>query len=90
MDPYGDDRYSVEVAGGLVIYRAGHVVRRFPGPIWDWQFQDGGKRVAWSFGFLHGGVQGCVLADVDSGRTVSQWSRESGAEPPDWANLCIE
>jgi hypothetical protein len=61
-----------------------------PGPIWDRQFQDGGRRVAWSFGFLHGGVQGCVLADVDSGRTVSQWSRESGAEPPDWANLCIE
>jgi hypothetical protein len=88
---FPNNSYQADIAGALVIYRAGHVVRTFPSIlIWDWQFQDGGKRVAWSSGGTHGGVQSCLLADVDSGRTVAQWSRQSGDELPDWANLRIE
>lgn len=88
--PEPEQAWRGPIAGALVIYRAGHLVRTFPAeqPIWAWQFQDGGKRVAYATGGMQGGVQSCLLRDVDSGRIVAGWSRESGSEPPHWANLC--
>ncbi len=72
----------------LVAYRAGRILHRFtPSPafIYSWQFQDGGNRVAYAAGFLHGGAIRCVLRDVDSGRVVGQWSVGSKEPLPAWA-----
>jgi hypothetical protein len=80
------------LAGALVIYRAGRVLHTFTAAqvFWDWQFQDGGKLVAYSTGPTHGGAAECVLADVDSGKIVERWAVPPGpegqeAEPPVWA-----
>jgi len=72
---------------GLAIYRAGHVLHTFTTEqtFWDWQFQDDGKRVAYSTGPTHGGAAECVLRDVDSGGSVARWLVSQGTEPPVWA-----
>ena len=76
-----------EIAGRLVLFRKERVLHSFPTEqvFWDWQFRDGGKRVAYSTGPTHGGAAECVLRDVDSGRVVARWQIRSGGEPPDWA-----
>ena len=63
---------GAEVPLKLIIYQAGRVLHTFTTEqvFWDWQFQDGGKRVAYSTGPTHGGAAECVLRDVESGRTV--------------------
>lgn len=78
---------GAEIAAKLVIFRAGRVLHSFATEqtIWDWQFRDGGKRVAYSTGPTHGGAVECVLRDVDSGRRVSVWQVRDGSEPPEWA-----
>ena len=78
---------GAQFAGKLVLYRAGRVLHRISTEqtFWDWQFQDGGKRVAYSTGPTHGGAAECVLRDVDSGRVVARFSVRSGGEPPAWA-----
>ncbi len=81
-DPPGDP-----LAGKLVIYRAGQMLHTFTTVqvFWDWQFQDGGKRVAYSTGPTHGGAAQCVLRDVDSGHVVARWLVHSGNQPPAWS-----
>ena len=76
-----------EIAGRLVLYRKGRILHSFATEqvFWDWQFRDGGKRVAYSTGPTHGGAAECVLRDVDSGRVVARWQIRNGGEPPDWA-----
>jgi hypothetical protein len=71
----------------LVIYRTGRVLHTFTTEqvFWDWQFQDGGKRIAYSIGPTHGGAAECVLRDVDSGDTVAHWWVKQGRQPPSWA-----
>jgi len=78
---------GAQIPGKLVIYRAGHILHTFTTEqvFWDWQFQDGGKRVAYSTGPTHGGAAQCVLRDVDSGRTLDRWWVKQGSEPPVWA-----
>ena len=78
---------GAEIAFKLVIFRAGRVLHTFTTEqmFWDWHFQDGGKRVAYSTGPTHGGAAECVLRDVDSGRTVAHWWVKKGSEPPAWA-----
>jgi hypothetical protein len=75
------------IAGALVLYRSGRIFRSFKlEPVaWDWQFQDGGKRVAYSMGPLHGDATECVLRDVDSGEVVARWLATDGNAPPGWA-----
>jgi len=71
----------------LVLYRAGHIIHRFESIMfWDWQFQDGGKRVAYSVGPTHGRASDCVLRDVDSGKVVAEWAVKEGENPPAWAS----
>jgi hypothetical protein len=69
-----------------MIYRAGHTIHTFSTQqsFWDWQFQGGGKRVAYSTGPVHGGAAQYVLRDVNSGRIVARWSVGSD-ELPSWA-----
>lgn len=78
---------GAQIAGRLAIYRDGRVLHTFQAvqTFWDWQFQDGGKRVAYSTGPTHGGAAECVLRDVDSGRIVERWPVGSGGKPPVWA-----
>jgi len=78
---------GAQLAFKLVIYRNGRVLHAFSTEqtFWGWEFQDEGKRVAYSTGPTHGGAAECVLRDVDSGRTVARWRVRPGAEPPVWA-----
>jgi hypothetical protein len=82
----GNPRGS-QIPGKLVLYRAGRNLRSFDteSTIWGWEFQDGGKRVAYSTGPTHGGATECVLRDVDSGSIVARYDIHSGAEQPAWA-----
>lgn len=75
------------IAGALVLYRDGRVVHEFrtEQTFYDWQFQSGGKHVAYSTGPTHGGAAECVLRDVDSGKVVAQWWVKPGVDPPAWA-----
>jgi hypothetical protein len=86
-DPTIADDARGQLPFSLVIYRGGRVLHTFnTGQMfWDWQFQDGGKRVAYSTGPTHGGAAECVLRDVDSGRTIARWRVREGADPPAWA-----
>ena len=76
-----------QLACSLVIFRAGRVIHTFTTEqmFWDWQFQDGGKQVAYSTGPTHGGAAECMLRDVVSGRTISRWRVKGGEDPPSWA-----
>jgi hypothetical protein len=80
------------IAVALVLYRSGRILHSFDAEptLWDWQFQDGGKRVAYSMGPLHGGATECVLRDVASGEVVATWLVNDDSKPPAWAqNLRI-
>jgi hypothetical protein len=90
LEEYADPGYGSyirEISDTLVIYRAGRVLHRFKADqvFWDWDFRDGGKRVAYSSGLTHGGAAECVLRDVGSGRIVARWRVTSTSEAPSWA-----
>jgi hypothetical protein len=78
---------GAQVAFELVIHRAGRVLHTFTTDqiFWDWQFQDGGKRVAYRTGPTHGDEAMYVLRDVDSGRILARRWVKQGSEPPVWA-----
>ena len=69
------------IPGKLIIWQAGHVVHTFTTEqvFWDWQFRDGGRRVAYSTGPTHGGAGKCVLCDVASGHLMAQGRVNQGA-----------
>jgi hypothetical protein len=78
---------GAEIPGALVLFRNGRVLHTFPTVqiFWDWQFRDGGGRVAYSTGPTHGGAAECVLRDVDSGQIVARWTVDQNGQPPAWA-----
>ena len=85
-DPAAVNYTGTPIAGGLSIYRNGRVLHTFSSNVfYDWQFQNGGKRVAYSTGPTHGGATECVLRDVVSGHVVARWSVTQEAKPPVWA-----
>jgi hypothetical protein len=88
--PFPAEASRGPLGGALVIYRAGRVLHKFGAdqPIWSWEFQDGGKRVAFREAPMHGGSQACLLGDVDSGRILARWSNQSRDPQPEWADLC--
>ena len=80
--------HAAPLAGALALYRAGHLIHTFRTDqvlFWDWQFQDGGKRIAYSTGPIHGGAAECVLRDVDSGQVVARWLVKEDEQAPAWA-----
>lgn len=91
MYPYpnlpGDDYAASPIPGALAIFRAGRVIHTFTTQqvFWDWQFQDGGKRVAYSTGPTHGGASECTLRDIGTGKMIAHWRVKSDTEPPPWA-----
>jgi hypothetical protein len=83
-DPFSP---SSSLAGSLVLYGNRRILHTFPAVqvFWDWQYRDGGKRVAYSTGPTHGGASECVLRDVRSGRVVLRWRIDRDVRPPEWA-----
>ena len=92
MYPYPDaeQTWRGPLGGALVLYRAGRVLHTFKADqaIWEWEFKDGGKQIAYREAPMHGGSQTCFLGDVDSGRIIARWWNGSVDRQPDWANLC--
>lgn len=76
-----------QLPGRLVLFRGGRVLHTFSTEqtFWDWQFQDGGKLVAYSTGPTHGGAAECVRRDVDSGKVVDRRDVRGGKDAPEWA-----
>lgn len=86
--PPGAAYHAAPMAGALALYRAGRVIHTFRTDqvvFWDWQFLDGGKRVAYSTGPTHGGAAECILREVESGRIVARWRVKEGEQPPAWS-----
>ena len=76
MYPYPDaeQTWRGPLGGALVLYRAGRVLHTFKADqaIWEWEFKDGGKQIAYREAPMHGGSQTCFLGDVDSGRIIAR------------------
>jgi hypothetical protein len=73
------------IPGTLIIARRGRIIRRIeatPITFWSWNFWDGGKRVAYQVGSLHGETV-CILADVRSGKELDRWSADCQNLPED-------
>ena len=85
--PPGDTYVGDPLAGALALYRDGRIIHTFTTDqtFWDWQFQEGGRRVAFSTGPTHGGAALCVLRDVGSGKRIAAWRVNAGEEAPAWA-----
>ena len=70
-DPdHGSEYFPVK----LVIARKGRIIRKISGDpfVWQWMFLADGKRIAYQSGPFHFSLQ-CVLADVDSGKTLQSY-----------------
>ena len=80
---------SYPVAGTLVLWRAGKILRRFPDAqsFYSWTFYAGGKQVAFHVGPLHGEPKShCELHDAASGRLIATWDGDLDDEShrPAW------
>jgi hypothetical protein len=71
----------------LVIARNGHVIRKFEGGafVWNWIFWADGNQVAYESGPLHFSLE-CILADVKTGKELSSYDCFHGIpdNAPDW------
>ncbi|HEX3569206.1 MAG TPA: hypothetical protein VHU44_00120 [Acidobacteriaceae bacterium] len=92
MYPYPDaeQAWRGPLGGALVLYRAGRVLHIFKAdqPIWEWEFKDDGKHIAYREAPMHGSSQTCYLGDVESGRKIATWWNGSVGRQPEWADLC--
>ncbi len=77
---------SDRIAGRLVLYRAGHVLRSFSTDqtFWSWQFVNQDRDVAFCKGPTHGGASGCELHRSGSGQLEAKWDTHSSGDPPTW------
>lgn len=83
------DGVSYPVAGELILWRAGKLVRRFPDDqtFYSWTFYAKGTQVAYHVGPLHGESKShCELHDVTSGHLIAQWDGDLDARDnrPAW------
>jgi len=77
--------YPIPLA--LVIYRNGHVLRRFKNSmaIWHWQFEAGGRQVAFEQETVHGHLSvHYELHDIASGRLLADYDGDPRPDAPDW------
>lgn len=79
---------SYPIPLSIAIYREGRLRRRFrPGMmIYQWQFWEDGRQVAFCSGTVHGdqGVS-CELHDVESGRKLAEFNGMPDEHSPVWA-----
>lgn len=78
---------SYDIPLKLAVLNSGRVRHLFGGSqmIWDWDFKDDGRNVAYSTGPTHGGAAECTLADVETGKIVAHWWVRDDQTPPVWA-----
>ena len=86
---YKVEGVSYPIAGTLIIWRAGKIIRRFQTgqSFYSWMFYAQGKQVAYHVGPLHGELKShCELHDATSGRLLAVWDGdiESGSNRPAW------
>ena len=82
---YPGDSYPY--SGELVLYRFGHLLRKFAAKqtFWSWQFANGDRDVAYCDGPTHGGASECDLRSLTSGNLLARWIPSEKADPPAWA-----
>ena len=87
-DPFGSQDSSDRIAGRLVLYRAGHVLRRFRTDqiFWSWHFVNQDLDIAFCTGPTHGGASGCELHRVVDGHLKARWDTHSVGDPPPWVH----
>jgi hypothetical protein len=75
------------LAGKLVIFRHGQIVRAFDSEqiFWGWGFRSGGAQVAFCTGPTHSGASECLLRRVDSGAVIERWAVNDAETPPAWS-----
>jgi hypothetical protein len=88
------------MAGTLVIWRNGKIVRRFqPGPavFWGWNFWDGGTQVGYEIGAMHFSNGDYELRDIATGSLLAHCyyneydeKHSDPGEMPDWAKAVHE
>lgn len=86
---FGVEGVSYPIAGTLIIWRGGKIIRRFQTDqsFYSWTFYAQGRQVAYHIGPLHGELKShCELHDVASGRLIAMWDGdlESGSSRPAW------
>jgi hypothetical protein len=84
---YPDPDASYPYSGDLVLYRSGHVLRKFSTEqtFWSWRFANGDRDVAYCDGPAHGGARQCELRSLTSGHLLAQWIPDDKVDPPAWA-----
>jgi hypothetical protein len=85
-DPSASQGSSDRIAGRLVVYRAGHVLRTFRTDqvFWSWHFIDQDRDIAFCTGPTHGGASGCELHRIATGHLKARWDTHSVGDPPPW------
>ena len=85
---YTDPDGGSPVAGSLVLWRAGKIVRRFQSDqtFWSWVFHAHGEQVAYHVGPAHGEINShCELHDIESGHLVASWDGDlDDPKRPPW------
>lgn len=78
---------SYPIARMLVIYREGHITKKFfsTAMIWDWNFIQGGRRVALCVGATHGNPYSYQLFEVESGLKLAMVDYPFPPKVPVWA-----
>ena len=86
---YKDPDGQAPIAGKLVVWRGGRIIRRFRADqtFWSWTFADNGEHVAFHVGPNHGETSSrCELHDVLSGRLLASWDGDlDDSGKPAWA-----
>jgi hypothetical protein len=85
-DSAGPQGTNDPIAGRLVLYRAGHVLRTFGTDqiFWSWGFVNQNQDIAFCTGPTHGGASGCELHRISSGLLQAKWDTHSVVDPPFW------
>ena len=85
-DPSAPQDSSARIAGRLVLYRAGHVLRSFrtDQTFWSWHFVHQDRDIAFCTGPTHGGASQCELHRLGSGHLQATWDTHSAGDPPLW------
>ena len=76
------------IAGRLVLYRAGRVLRTYATDqvFWSWHFVHGSRDVAFCTGPTHGGADTCELHRVETGALLAKWNAHATGNPPHWVD----
>ena len=85
---YADPDGGSPVAGSLVLWRAGKIIRHFHSDqtFWSWTFYAHVEQVAYHVGPTHGEtVSHCELHDIQSGHLVASWDGDlDDPKRPPW------